>query len=556
MSTYSVHVKLFVGGDLSGIQKFLYNITSRHASVSLKGRSAFLSNYLRKVCDRIEYTIEGNGVTVKKLYCSGGKFYLITDNTPAVCKAIDDYAKVVKEELWNEHRGQLGINISHVAYREEDGKFIVEGHEDDQNISSGVLWKYCNADFARQKNQKFKELLIGKYHQFFDVQKVGGVVPVCALTGVESPDCRPLTEEDFKKKGLSLAEYIEEKDSDDVSDNAPVYLPSVINQIVLGKTLSKKYGTKTFEQYATTDEGVNNGIEGDTYLGILRMDIDGMGKRFIIGFDTLKEYENFSGKVTNFFEGRIIKDKEGKTVRRIPSAIEILLDKHVAAGAEAHKYKEYVNVIYAGGDDLFIIGRWDRLVDFAKIIHDAVTCPEGEFLSPDYYFERTYIDVQDSNKEKHISISGGIAIVKPKFPIAKAAEMAGEAEEAAKDYREEKNTFNLFGKTVTWESEFDEVEQYKDELIRVIRDVNDGKGKSLLHKLMLYGEIANKNEQPGVQPNYSYIWHSAYYMKRYQERYRHEDVKKLCSQLSRGITDHRTLQLITIAARWAELLLR
>ena len=33
--------KLFVGGDLSGIQKFLYNITSRHASVSLKGRSAF-----------------------------------------------------------------------------------------------------------------------------------------------------------------------------------------------------------------------------------------------------------------------------------------------------------------------------------------------------------------------------------------------------------------------------------------------------------------------------------------------------------------------------------
>lgn len=29
---------LFVGGDLSGIQKFLYNITSRKAAVSLKGR--------------------------------------------------------------------------------------------------------------------------------------------------------------------------------------------------------------------------------------------------------------------------------------------------------------------------------------------------------------------------------------------------------------------------------------------------------------------------------------------------------------------------------------
>ena len=50
--------QLFVGGDLSGIQNFLYNITSRHASVSLKGRSAYLNNYLREVCDTIEKTIE------------------------------------------------------------------------------------------------------------------------------------------------------------------------------------------------------------------------------------------------------------------------------------------------------------------------------------------------------------------------------------------------------------------------------------------------------------------------------------------------------------------
>lgn len=33
--------ELFVGGDLTGIQKFLYNITSRKAAASLKGRSAF-----------------------------------------------------------------------------------------------------------------------------------------------------------------------------------------------------------------------------------------------------------------------------------------------------------------------------------------------------------------------------------------------------------------------------------------------------------------------------------------------------------------------------------
>ena len=82
--------QLFVGGDLSGIQKFLYNITSRHASISLKGRSAFLSKYLRDVCDKIEDTILGCNGTFEELYCSGGKFYLITENTPAIISSLND----------------------------------------------------------------------------------------------------------------------------------------------------------------------------------------------------------------------------------------------------------------------------------------------------------------------------------------------------------------------------------------------------------------------------------------------------------------------------------
>ena len=152
--------QLFVGGDLSGIQKFLYNITSRHASISLKGRSAFLSKYLRGVCVKIEDTILGCNGTFEELYCSGGKFYLITDNTPTITAAINDCANLCRKELWENHRGQLGLNVSYIAYKEENGKFYIEGHDDEQNTNSGVLWKYVNADFARQKNQKFKELLL------------------------------------------------------------------------------------------------------------------------------------------------------------------------------------------------------------------------------------------------------------------------------------------------------------------------------------------------------------------------------------------------------------
>ncbi|MBO5580032.1 MAG: hypothetical protein J5952_06390 [Prevotella sp.] len=530
--------KLFVGGDLSGIQKFLYNITSRHASVSLKGRSAFLSNYLREVCNKIEDTIIGYGGTYDELYCSGGKFYLITDNTPEVTKAIDECARQTKEKLWNEHKGQLGLNICHVTYQEENGKFNVEGHEDEHSTFSGVLWKYVNAKFAQQKNQKFRDLMTSHPDKFFSFDTtedskeliVGGGHKVCALTGVEF---------DITKLEKGTKYTIE-------GDNDLFYLPSAIQQIEEGKKLSKKDGMKSFEEYAD-----------GSYLGILRMDVDGMGKRFIIGFPTIKDYKAFSEKARKFFE-EDIKNK--------------LLQEEIKDGPDkGKKYKEFLNIIYAGGDDLFIVGRWDKVIDFAKIIHDETS---EEFKG------EAYIDIFDPNKpERQISISGGIAIVKPKFPIAKAADMAGEAEDAAK--QGEKNAFNMFGRTVSWnkkkpfkvnnteiyESEYAYVEHYKDVFVDYITkyDKSYGFSKSILHKIMLYSEIADKNverEAMGKTKNYRYIWHISYYMTRYMDKYKNfgdDNTKKTLYTFCRKLRDEhlsKNLGLMALSARWAELLLK
>ena len=544
--------KLFVGGDLSGIQKFLYNITSRHASVSLKGRSFFLSNYLRKVCNRIEDTVVGLGETFEELYCSGGKFYLITDNTYAVREAIDDCAEVFKKELWNEYRGQLGINISHVAYREENGKFYVEGHKDEQNFSSGVLWKYCNADFIRQKNQKFRALLLSHPNSFFGFKSknedgtdnedfqdlvVGKNHKVCALTGVDF---------DISKLPKGAKYTIDD-------DKSLFYLPSAIEQINVGEKLRKKEGFKTFEEYAD-----------GSYLGVLRMDVDGMGKRFIIGFPTFDDYMRFSEKTRKFFE-EDIKNK-------------LLVEKIQEGPEKGMEFKQFLNIIYAGGDDLFIVGRWDKVIDFAKLIHDRTI---EEFKN------ESYIDVFNPNKPQcHISISGGVAVVKPKFPIAKAAELAGEAEEAAKQGA--KDAFNLFGKTISWNknktfaviegksfNEYAYVEYYKNKFVGYILKFNKdyGFGKSILHKIMLYSEIADMNierESKGKPKNYSYMWHISYYMTRFMEKFKgyekesNEQKKKIkkelydfcCDLRNKQLPNSRSLELIALAARWAELILK
>ena len=485
MEKSQVFNRLFVGGDLSGIQRFLYNISSKKAAVSLKGRSSYLRQLMEKVCADIKQVAEANGArTTEVIYSSGGKFYLLTDNTPQIVQAVETCAKQAKQELWDKHKGQLGLNISHVAFNENSDGTV--DCQDAPRQKPGYLWKLVNADFAHQKSQKFKELLTESYQDFFEPIPVGGKPKVCAVTGIESPDCVKM--------------------SVDGKDEEMYVLPSVRQQIQLGEELRRQEGFKTFEEYAE-----------DTNLGILRMDVDGLGKRFITGFDSISQYKAFSERLVEFFE------KETEKIQKEPDL------------------KPYLNIIYAGGDDLFVVGRWDKVIDFAERIHQETNARFGS---------------------DGISISGGIAIVQPKFPIAKAAELAGEAEDAAKHFRDgEKNAFCMLGKTVSWNQEFDYVKSFKQQFVSLIKDFDLSKG--VLHKLMLYSSIADRNKlrrKEGKAEDFSYIWHISYYLTRFMKRYEaNTAVCDFCQSLRDKEIDYRNgrkLELIALAARWAELILK
>ena len=152
--------------------------------------------------------------------------------------------------------------------------------------------------------------------------------------------------------------------------------------------------------------------------------------------------------------------------------------------------------------------------------------------------------------------------------------MAGDAEDAAKQEKE-KNAFNLFGKNISWEKEFDHVEEFKNKFVNYISNYNKdyGFGKSILHKIMLYSEIADMNverEAKGKPKNYSYMWHISYFMTRFMEKFKGYDkepneqkrnIKKelydfCCDLRNKQLIDSRNLELIAIAARWAELILK
>ena len=581
---------LLVGGDISGIQKFIYNIASQKAAKSLKGRSFYLQLLTDSIIQRIA-THEDIQVTPGHvIYSSGGKFYMILPNTEKVKAALTEIKNDIEKELWNKHKGKLSVNIDSIAFAfspDSEYKIRFEGVDSERDL--GDLWRALAERLNVQKNRKFFSIIT---EDFFKVNKVEPKAETCAVTGEE------LSKSDMVKlKGTDayVSKTVNEqtelgttlKDADYIITHRDIKKHTYLNnraamnieiagvynylfdqvQLVyddadfrkissadvsrvlkfndtdfLRATLKGKAVSYGFRFYGGNKQAVFNqdrdktfeeltqvnysDDKSETYLGVLRMDVDGLGNIFIKGLSedkkTFAAYATMSFQLDLFFSGYL------NTIRN------------------SEKYRDFVNILYSGGDDVFAVGRWDLIIDFAEDIRK-------EFAA--------FIGRND------ISISGGIAIIRNKYPIAKAAEMAGDAEDASKDYSYigEKNAITFLGETVSWNSEFNEVKELKNEFIRLIEQENMSKG--ILHKLMEFAGIKKENERhqkedSNFKPDLSYKWNTAYYLKRFADRFKKNEAIKYFlldgkqSLVTRLFTNNRSYDIVSLAARHAELELR
>ncbi len=102
------------------------------------------------------------------------------------------------------------------------------------------------------------------------------------------------------------------------------------------------------------------------------------------------------------------------------------------------KFKN-IYTVFTGGDDLFLIGPWNTIIDFAQFIND-------EF--------RKYVC-----ENNDVTLSAGITVNKPDTPIVVIAEQSEKALKKSKKGR--KNRITLFGETAEW-SEFRELMEIKN----------------------------------------------------------------------------------------------
>lgn len=115
-----------------------------------------------------------------------------------------------------------------------------------------------------------------------------------------------------------------------------------------------------------------------------------------------------------------------------------------------------IYTVFAGGDDLFLIGPWNRIVEFALFLNDS-------FAS--YVCGNT-----------QITLSAGISIHKPGEPIPSISEGAETALKKSKANK--RNSITVFDETVKWR-EFGELETIKKE-IKIWLD------KSFINNAMLF----------------------------------------------------------------------
>ncbi len=451
---------LLVRGDFSGIQDFIYRIsrpeaTTENIAKRLRGRSFYLQILSEVIVDWILRRFDLPHTCV--VFVGGGRFDLLLP-----LSAAGDLAKVryeLDEWMLDRFRGELALLLATKPATAAD------------LADTGQLAARLNEDLEKQKLSKWRSL-ITKPHFFQSFGNLWHRCPVCNLTPVQNenqicPDCRqhidlgkhlPYVEWiafcytkpewesekvlDFStpfgvwvcliRQGDSIQDYTRKNPNSLLwaINRTQHYIqkgmasafrflanqaPMALQDLRMEDFSIDKGDVLTFEAIAAT------GL-GDKRLGVLVADVDQLGLIMSEGLrkgsetPSLLRVAALSRMLDLFFAGYLNKicqqvSNENSTEQKIAS--------------------ELFYILYAGGDDLFIVGPWYEVLLLAKRIDEE--------------FHAYCADNPD------MSISAGYVQVKPRYPVQKFAALTKDAEKRAKD--EGRNRIHLFNQSVAWRGE-------------------------------------------------------------------------------------------------------
>lgn len=205
--------------------------------------------------------------------------------------------------------------------------------------------------------------------------------------------------------------------------------------------------------------------DGEKLLGIMKADVDRLGIIFNAGLG-----------------------KDRRSLSRIATLsrmLDMFFSGWIAYAMQNDEGFQETYTIYSGGDDLMLVGSWNKIVDLSIHIGNAF---------------RNYVA-----HNPQITISVGIAATKSKFPIAKSSKLAGEFLKRAKEGEllketdrrvERKNRLHLFGTTAVWfkkrkkEVDVSELMYWAKKILNAMEDYTDQRVTSgVVYNLLKFSEM-------------------------------------------------------------------
>ena len=432
---------LLISGDFWGIQKFIFDgITTSKASKILRSRSAMVQLVTYAVVDRIKKSFDGS----EALLFGAGKFMILAKNENH--QKIEEIQKELNSYFLKNFFGQNGFILSSTTTTSE--KLLNQKESMEKDLDA------LGRDNDIKKLNKFNLLSCSDNDILID--------PFEKATIHDNNSCKfcnkRIVDEELKEdscdicfnqinlgKKLTSYNYLNIIQFGRLSREKKIQ-KNMIEIIKLGnksyyarfsKSLDHFSWGKTFD---ISDKPYNKKIDKwslNSYVPKYK------NKEIIIFSNYLKEKNKEDGKVisSGLMALKADIDKLGDTFRdlykedfrkfnRLSREVEFFFSDYITSLIAK---KDNVYTVFAGGDDLFVIGEYREIVALAKEIRD-------EFYT--FSLEKT-------------TISMGLVMFKPSTPITFVSKMADKAEDRAK---RERDSIDIFGVSMKFK-EFLEIEK-------------------------------------------------------------------------------------------------
>jgi CRISPR-associated protein Csm1 len=471
-------------GDVAGIQRYVYGSRAYKGALKmLRARSIYLSMLTEAIARHIVNRL--GLLPLNIIFCSGGHFMILAhyvgeDELGGILKEVEGF-------LLREQRGLIGLKLSHAYMSREDfmdrrrfkdklgeamrglgesglrlfrrmmhdyfdGVFGPIPVKDETCYSCGGTEKVeaevvdgreiYLCDRCRSMRELAKELKDARYMLAISW---GGRITKPEDLSIDEPEhgiyTGPLN---FTASGLSVSYHLC-KDLDSALRLIHMFLWQgfkpvdvdvyKINDTDLGGDLERLRAlgrNKDYEDIArrvglgfkfiskhTPISGEDGDIRefdemakasrGSKMVGYLKLDVDGLGRRLREYCETISDLLTFSETISFIMEG----------------CIEHMLSLHFSGDDLNRLY-----LIYSGGDDLFLVGSWDAVVEAADRIYKELR----GILKMDYGGP---------------TISAAILVEDPKTPVKICSEIVSEKLRSVKEAG--KNGINIVGGKVSWD---------------------------------------------------------------------------------------------------------